>query len=315
MQNAPPPTSSSQIVTIDALRALFDKWRLLAPPSLLQNNKAPQTSRPSSTPQHSAPPTPIATQDRSNNPFHALEQDNSEQDAPSVPPWSPPLLPASVPRTPAPASRASRFQEATPTWLVFEDTHSSNTHTPAPQRSPLLPLPRVSTPPSAVPQRIPVAHRTRARLAPPQLSSLVELVEYHVPTQGIGTGNKAGGKRVAGTNTFHLITFADIPHHKRKEIIYTKVVCEICEGKDDENRTTITVGGNLICYPGDAGTNTTSLELIKLMLKSVISIVGYPFNTSRHLPRSPPFSTHRHKECPTSVPLLIQPQLGTLFLL
>ncbi len=189
-------------------------------------------------------------------------------------------------------------------------------------------LPRVPTPPSAGPQRIPVAHRTRARLAPPHLSSLVELVEYHVPMamttrreppnsnhfaglcqalglsapeasefaglcekltilddgdalavldresgkllehcqlrkdpryklvwdrlyanelgrlcQGIGTGNKAGGKRVAGNNTFHLITFADIPHHKRKEIIYTKVVCEIHEGKDDENRTRITVGG------------------------------------------------------------------------
>ncbi len=43
-------------------------------------------------------------------------------------------------------------------------------------------LPRVSTPPSAESQRIPVAHRTWARLAPPQLSSLVELVEYHVPT-------------------------------------------------------------------------------------------------------------------------------------
>jgi hypothetical protein len=32
--------------------------------------------------------------------------------------------------------------------------------------------------------------------------------------QGIGTDKAAGGKRVAGTNTFHLITFADIPHHK-----------------------------------------------------------------------------------------------------
>jgi hypothetical protein len=32
-----------------------------------------------------------------------------------------------------------------------------------------------------MPQRIPVAHYTRARLAPPQLSLLVELVEYHVP--------------------------------------------------------------------------------------------------------------------------------------
>jgi hypothetical protein len=95
--------------------------------------------------------------------------------------------------------------------------------------------------------------------------------------QGIGTGKAAGGKRVAGTNTFHLITFADIPHHKRKEIIYTKVVCEIREGKDDENRTRITVGGNLICYPGDAGTNTASLELIKLLLNSVISRKGARF--------------------------------------
>ena len=74
--------------------------------------------------------------------------------------------------------------------------------------------------------------------------------------QGIGTGDKAGGKRVAGTNTFHIIVYADIPYHKRKEIIYTKVVCEVRKGKDDENCTRITIGGNLICYPGDAGTNT-----------------------------------------------------------
>ena len=221
-----------------------------------------------------------------------------------------------MPRTPAPASRASRFQEATPTRLVFEDTHSSNTHTPAQQQSLLLPLPRVSTPPSAMPQCIPVAHRTRACLAPPQLSSLVKLVEYHVPTakttrpetpnsdhfaglckslalsapevigfaglcekltilddgdglavldresvkllehrqlrkdpcyktvwdrsytnelgrlcQGIGTGNKAGGKRVVGTNTFHLITFADIPHHKQKEIITQRWCARYAKGR------------------------------------------------------------------------------------
>ncbi len=30
--------------------------------------------------------------------------------------------------------------------------------------------------------------------------------------QGVGTWDKAGGKRVAGTNTFHLIAYADIPH-------------------------------------------------------------------------------------------------------
>ncbi len=32
--------------------------------------------------------------------------------------------------------------------------------------------------------------------------------------QGVGTGDKAGGKRVAGTITFHLIAYADIPHQK-----------------------------------------------------------------------------------------------------
>ncbi len=59
-----------------------------------------------------------------------------------------------------------------------------------------------------------------------------------------------------------------------KEIIYRKVVCEIWEGKDDKNFTRITVGGNLIFYPGNVGTNTASLELIKLMLNSVISRKG-----------------------------------------
>jgi hypothetical protein len=86
-------------------------------------------------------------------------------------------------------------------------------------------------------------------------------------------------QQVAGTNTFHLIPYSDIPHHKHKEIIYTKVVCKIWEGKDDKNLTRITVGGNLIFYPGDAGTNTASLELIKLMLNSVILRKGAQFST------------------------------------
>jgi hypothetical protein len=34
--------------------------------------------------------------------------------------------------------------------------------------------------------------------------------------QGIGTGDKACGKRVAGTNTFHIIAYANIPYHKQK---------------------------------------------------------------------------------------------------
>ncbi len=177
MQNAPPPTTSSQLVAIKVLHALLEKWQLLAPPALLQYSRAPRLPWPSPTPQRSTPPTPIATQDRTNNPFHALKQDNCEEDVPSAPPWSPPPLPASVPCPPDPALRLSRFLEATPTRLVFEATP-----TPTSQQPLLPPLPRMSPPPSAGPQHIPVAHRTRARLAAPQLSSLVELVQYHVPT-------------------------------------------------------------------------------------------------------------------------------------
>ncbi len=41
--------------------------------------------------------------------------------------------------------------------------------------------------------------------------------------------------------------------------------------------------------------------------------IEYPFNTFRHLPRSPPFNMRRHSECPTGFPLVIQPVSGTLF--
>jgi hypothetical protein len=92
-------------------------------------------------------------------------------------------------------------------------------------------------------------------------------------------GDKAGGKRVAGRDTFHLTRYSDIPHHKHKEIIYMKVVCEIQEGKDDKICTRITVGGNLIFYPSNAGTNTALLELIKLILNSVILCKGAQFST------------------------------------
>jgi hypothetical protein len=49
--------------------------------------------------------------------------------------------------------------------------------------------------------------------------------------------------------------------------------------KDDPDRTRITIGGSCICYPGDVGTNTVSLELFKLLLNSVLSCKGARFST------------------------------------
>ncbi len=62
-----------------------------------------------------------------------------------------------------------------PTRLIFDDV----AHPSAPNTTPLPsqpPLPRVSETPS------PIAHCTRSRLAPPRDSSLVKLVQYHIPT-------------------------------------------------------------------------------------------------------------------------------------
>jgi len=97
--------------------------------------------------------------------------------------------------------------------------------------------------------------------------------------QGIGSGTTPTSKRVAGTNTFFLINYHDIPAHKRKEICHTMVVCEVRPEKDDPDRTRITIGGSRICYPGDVGTNTASLELFKLLLNSVLSRKGAHFST------------------------------------
>ena len=74
-----------------------------------------------------------------------------------------------------------------------------------------------------------------------------------------------------GTNTFHLIKFADIPQDRQHKICHFMVVCEVKTHKEDPNRTRITVAGSQICYPGDVGKPTGSLDLVKLVINSVLS--------------------------------------------
>ena len=96
--------------------------------------------------------------------------------------------------------------------------------------------------------------------------------------QGVGKGDKGPNKqRVKGTDTFRVIRYADIPPDRRKEIAHVRVVCEVRPQKSDPNRVRITVAGSRICYPGDVGTPTASLDLVKLMLNSVVSRPGAKF--------------------------------------
>ena len=96
--------------------------------------------------------------------------------------------------------------------------------------------------------------------------------------QGVGRSTANPSQpRVAGTDTFQPIHLHDIPTDRHSDITYTRVVCEVRPQKEDPNRTRITIGGNRICYPGDCGTKTGSLELTKLLINSVISMPNARF--------------------------------------
>eukprot|EP00956_Cyclotella_meneghiniana_P023402 scaffold45578_cov41-Cyclotella_meneghiniana.AAC.1 len=93
------------------------------------------------------------------------------------------------------------------------------------------------------------------------------------------TSKDPSRKPVDGTDTFHVIDFSDIPADRVKEICYSNVVCKVRPEKADPDRTRITIAGNRICYPGDVGTKTAPLELVKLMINSVLSRKGAKFCT------------------------------------
>ena len=89
--------------------------------------------------------------------------------------------------------------------------------------------------------------------------------------QGIGKDPSDKHACVDGANIFIIVDYSEIPVARHKEVTYTNVVCEYKPHKKDPNRTCITFGGNNICYPGDVGMPTGSLELAKLVINSVLS--------------------------------------------
>ena len=99
--------------------------------------------------------------------------------------------------------------------------------------------------------------------------------------QGIGsiqsTSTSPFKKRVEGTNTMRPIMFHKIPHDRLKDVAHVRVVCDVKLGKEDPNRTRITIGGNTIAYAGDCGTKTGAIEVVKGVFNSVCSRPGAKF--------------------------------------
>ena len=81
------------------------------------------------------------------------------------------------------------------------------------------------------------------------------------------------------TETIKFICWRNIPKERLSDITYARIVCTERPEKKDPDRTRITMGGNLVNYPGDCGTPTADLLTVKMLFNSVISTPHAKFMT------------------------------------
>ena len=79
------------------------------------------------------------------------------------------------------------------------------------------------------------------------------------------------GGRIQGTNTIFFIHKHQVPADRWRDVTYAKFVCELKPNKKETHQTRLTIGGDKVHYPGDVGTPTADLTLVKMHVNSVIS--------------------------------------------
>ena len=72
----------------------------------------------------------------------------------------------------------------------------------------------------------------------------------------------------SGTNTTSFIPKGKVP--EGRTVTYGMIVAEIQPQKAETHRTGLTVGGNLINFPGDVTTPTVDLITSKLIFNSLL---------------------------------------------
>ena len=65
------------------------------------------------------------------------------------------------------------------------------------------------------------------------------------------------------TETIFFVKKEDIPNDRKGDETYARIVSVYQEGKKDKYRTRVTMGGNLVNFPGDCGTPTADLLTVK----------------------------------------------------
>ena len=66
----------------------------------------------------------------------------------------------------------------------------------------------------------------------------------------------------------------DIPQDIFKDVTCVKFICNVFPKKLEPNRTILTVGGDIINYPGGFDTPSSDMLLMKMLVNSVISKTG-----------------------------------------
>ena len=81
-----------------------------------------------------------------------------------------------------------------------------------------------------------------------------------------------------GTFSIFLMTHNKIRHIPQYRVVtYARLVVDFIPQKDNPNRVIITVGGNLINYPGELTTRTSDMTTSKILWNSIISTKGARF--------------------------------------
>jgi hypothetical protein len=83
------------------------------------------------------------------------------------------------------------------------------------------------------------------------------------------------GGCIKGTNTIKSIQADELPADWQPT--YPRFVCTERPQKEEKFCTQMTVGGNLINYPGDISVSTAEMEMIKILLNRVVSTPGPKF--------------------------------------
>jgi hypothetical protein len=81
--------------------------------------------------------------------------------------------------------------------------------------------------------------------------------------------------RLYNKSTIRFIRRSDIP--KGRKVTYGSCVVDIKDHKEEKERTSLTVGGDQIEYPGDKSTRTAGLTTAKILINSVICTQGAKF--------------------------------------